>query len=139
MKKILTRKIGVIERKKLEEYVEKAKLPKLDFEVYFEYNSAEIKPESLVVLDKLGAALKDPALATSNYLVNGHTDAKGGDAYNQELSERRAAAVVAYLAGHHYIDSNYLKPIGYGESRLKVPAYPEDASNRRVEIVNLAY
>jgi outer membrane protein OmpA-like peptidoglycan-associated protein len=139
IKQILTRKIGVIEREKVKEIVEKAKLPKLDFEIYFEYDSAEIKPESLPVLDKLGAALKDPALATSNYLVNGHTDAKGSDSYNQELSERRAAAVVAYLAGHHYIEVSYLKAIGYGESQPRDPAYPENAANRRVEIVNLSF
>ena len=139
IKQILTRKIGVIEREKVKEIVEKAKLPKLDFAVYFEYNSADLKPELLPVLDKLGAALKDPALANLTYLVNGHTDAKGSEAYNQELSERRAAAVVTYLAQYHKVDVSYLKSIGYGETQLKDPAYPEDALNRRVEIVNLTY
>ena len=69
--------------------------------------------------------------------MNGHTDAKGSEGYNQELSERRAAAVVTYLAQYHKVDVSYLKAIGYGETQLKDPAYPEDALNRRVEIVNL--
>ena len=135
----LKRSIGVVQREKVAEIVEKAKLPKLDFEIYFEYDSDRILPESLPVLDKLGNALHNPALASSKYLVNGHTDAKGSDGYNQELSERRAAAVVAYLAQYHGIDAGYLQPLGYGESRLKDPAYPDDAANRRVEIVNLTY
>jgi outer membrane protein OmpA-like peptidoglycan-associated protein len=142
----LTRAIGVVpkeeKREKLAELdamVEAAQLPKLDFAIYFEYDSADIATQSLPTLDQLGAALASPELQGMSYLVNGHTDAKGSDAYNQSLSERRAETVAAYLARHHGIDPTKLKPLGYGESRLKDAADPEAAVNRRVEIVNLTY
>lgn len=136
---ILKRSIGVEEREAVVEIVKDAELPKLDFEIYFEFDSAGIKAESLPVLDQLGKALKNPALAASGYLVNGHTDAKGSDDYNQSLSEERARAVVAYLVEHHGLDGYRLKPIGFGESHLKDKDYPEAAENRRVEVVNLTY
>jgi outer membrane protein OmpA-like peptidoglycan-associated protein len=142
----LTRAIAVVPKEEKQEklaeldaVVEAAKLPKLDFPIYFEYDSADIATPSLATLDQLGTALASADLKGMSYLVNGHTDAKGSDAYNQSLSERRAETVAAYLARHHGIDPAKLKPFGYGESRLKEAADPEAAVNRRVEIVNLTY
>lgn len=74
--------------------------------------------------------------------VDGHTDAKGDDAYNQALSERRAAAVKAWLAGNARIPADHMGTRGYGETRPVAPnARPDGADdpagrqrNRRVEI-----
>ena len=69
-------------------------------------------------------------------LVEGHTDSKGREAYNQKLSERRAKAVYDYLVEELSISTQRLETVGYGESR---PAYTNDteigrALNRRVEL-----
>ena len=66
--------------------------------------------------------------------LEGHTDATGSEGYNLRLSERRATAVVAYLAGRG-VARERLQAAGYGEQRL-LPAYaPGDDRQRRVEIV----
>ncbi len=72
---------------------------------------------------------------SSQFLVIGHTDAQGPKAYNQDLSERRAKAVVKWLI-NHYVDEDRLTPIGYGESALLCRENTEKAHklNRRVEI-----
>ena len=133
---VLSRSIGVVERKKIVEITEKAELPRLDFTINFAFDSAEIDPKSYPTLDTLAAALKGEALYASRFLVNGHTDAKGSDDYNVELSQRRANAVVQYLTDEHGVDMARLTPIGFGESNLKDAADGEAAANRRVEIIN---
>jgi outer membrane protein OmpA-like peptidoglycan-associated protein len=132
---ILSRSIGIVERKKIVELTEKAQLPRLDFAITFEYDSAEIRSGSYHILDTLAEALKTDALQATNFLVNGHTDAKGSDDYNQELSQRRADAVAAYLVDRHDISADRLQAIGFGESKLKDDGDPESADNRRVEII----
>jgi outer membrane protein OmpA-like peptidoglycan-associated protein len=134
---ILSRSIGVVERKKIVEITEKAELPKLDFSITFGFDSAEIDQGSYGTLDNLAAALKSNDLATYRFLVNGHTDSKGSDDYNLELSQRRANAVVQYLVSRHDVSPGRLKAIGFGETTLKDVNDGEAASNRRVEIVNL--
>jgi outer membrane protein OmpA-like peptidoglycan-associated protein len=54
-------------------------------------------------LDQLGEALTNPALASSNFRIAGHTDTVGDSAVNQALSEQRAAAVKAYLEAKYGI------------------------------------
>src|SRR3954468_11302060 len=67
--------------------------PSIDLQVNFEYASAKLTTDVLLVLDNLGRALNDPALKDSRFRIAGHTDAAGGDAYNQRLSEERAWTV----------------------------------------------
>ena len=134
---ILSRSIGVVERKKIVEITEKADLPKLDFFITFGFDSAEIDQGSYGTLDNLAAALKSNDLASYRFLVNGHSDSKGSDAYNLELSQRRANAVVQYLVSQHEVNPSRLKAIGFGETTLKDVNDGEAAANRRVEIVNL--
>ena len=71
-------------------------------------------------------------------MIEGHTDAKGGDGYNQNLSELRARAVQRYLIEHFGIAESRLMARGFGKTRLLDPAHPEDGVNRRVQVVNLS-
>lgn len=106
--------------------------------INFEYNSAELKQDALITLDRLAAALKDKKLAGLDFLIGGHTDAVGSDRYNDMLSDKRAASVKRYLVSHSGIEANRLLDKGFGESRLLDPQHPLDGVNRRVQIVTLA-
>ncbi|MGY4300179.1 outer membrane protein OmpA-like peptidoglycan-associated protein [Bradyrhizobium sp. i1.4.4] len=64
--------------------------PNIDLEITFDYNSANISAKSLASVQALGRALTSPDLKGSTFVVAGHTDAAGGEGYNQDLSERRA-------------------------------------------------
>lgn len=132
-----TRGLKVEMKEKLVEIVERNDLPRIDIDIRFAYNSADILPSSRGEVDALGHALRAPALAGARIALNGHTDAIGSDPYNMELSERRAEAVRDYLARHHGIDEYRLIAVGFGKRRLKNVHYPEAAENRRVEVVNL--
>ena len=71
--------------------------PNIDLEITFDYNSADISAKSMPSVQALGRALTSPDLKGSTFVVAGHTDAAGGDAYNQDLSERRADSIKRYL------------------------------------------
>lgn len=84
--------------------------------IYYDPNSADIKQESVAKLDKIiGAMAQNKTLKLS---INSHTDSKGEDAYNINLSEKRAQKVMQYfiLQG---IEKERLKAKGYGESMIK--------------------
>lgn len=132
-----TRGLRVEMKAKLADIVERNDLPRIDIEIRFAYNSAEITPEARADLDALGRALLADSLVDARIALNGHTDAAGGEAYNMELSEHRAEAVRDYLIRHHGINGERLIAAGFGESRLKIRSHPEAAENRRVEVVNL--
>jgi len=111
--------------------------PSVDLhEVYFEFNSAEITAEAEPQLRELGAALRDPRLKGSNISIGGHTDAIGGDAFNQRLSERRAATIKWYLVDNFRLPPANLHAVGYGRQRPKNRTDLFAPENRRVEIVN---
>jgi outer membrane protein OmpA-like peptidoglycan-associated protein len=133
-----TRQITVEERQEITHVVEENDLPAIDLEVFFNFDSAEITPEALPILKKLGAALSDEKLKGSVFLVAGHTDAKGSDAYNLTLSDQRAKAVAGFLAENFHIDPKQLVAVGFGEEKLKNPENPLAAENRRVQVVNMA-
>lgn len=107
------------------------------FRVEFDFNSVVIRPESRTILDRVGAVMTAPAAGATRFRVVGHTDSVGGDAANLALSERRAKAVVEYLAARHRIDPSRLEASGRGARELLLPAQPKAAANRRVEIINL--
>ena len=109
----------------------------IDLEVTFKLGSAKLTKPARELLDRLGTALRDEKLASSRFEVVGHTDASGGRALNQALSEKRARSVVSYLIKHHRIDTKRLTALGKGEDALKDPLRPGNGGNRRVEIVNL--
>jgi len=110
--------------------------PKIDLEINFDYNSDRVSAKSLPSVQALGRALANPDLKGSTFIVAGHTDAAGSDAYNQELSERRADSIKRYLVEKSGISSTDLVTAGYGKTKLKDPANPLADVNRRVQVVN---
>ena len=70
-------------------------------------------------------------------MVAGHTDAAGGEEYNQNLSERRAESIKKYLVDKYGINGTDLVTVGYGKSKLKDPGQPMAEANRRVQVVNM--
>jgi outer membrane protein OmpA-like peptidoglycan-associated protein len=112
--------------------------PRVRLPVYFEFNSAELKPEARDLLVKVSDALTTEDLEAFNFSVEGHTDNFGKENYNQGLSRRRADAVKAFLASRG-VESKRLQPIGRGED-MPVDSNDNEAGrqhNRRVEIINL--
>ena len=89
--------------------------PNIDLEITFDYNSADITTSSLPIVQALGNALTNPNLKGSTFMVAGHTDAAGGEAYNQDLSERRADTIKRYLVDNFRISSTDLIAVGYGK------------------------
>ncbi len=111
--------------------------PNIDLEINFDYNSADISTKSMPSVQALGKALTNPDLKGSTFVVAGYTDAAGGEAYNQDLSERRADAIKRYLTDKFGIAGSDLVTVGYGKTKLKDPANPMAEANRRVQVVNL--
>jgi outer membrane protein OmpA-like peptidoglycan-associated protein len=101
--------------------------------IQFKYDSSEIEPASDAVLEQLYEGLRagDSAAIT----IEGHTSDEGTDAYNQSLSERRAAAVRADLI-RRGLPAARLRTSGAGEARPIADNQDEGGRsiNRRVEI-----
>ena len=129
-----TRSITPDERRKVLEIA--SDKPNINLEIPFDFNSAVIGPPAVPALTRLGRALTDPDLAGITFLIAGHTDAKGSDSYNQDLSERRAEAVKRYLAEQFKLAPEQLLAIGFGKTKLKNAADSFAGENRRVQIVN---
>ena len=105
--------------------------------INFEFNKAIIKPDSYPILDAIVAALRgNPDILLVE--IAGHTDERGDDGYNLELSNRRAAAVRDYLV-HHGVAPGRLGSQGYGETHPIDKRSTERAwtVNRRVEFLIL--
>jgi outer membrane protein OmpA-like peptidoglycan-associated protein len=130
-----TRSLSLGERQEIAELA--ATKPKIDLEIQFDYNSADISKNSMKAVQELGKALSSSDLKGSTFVVAGHTDAIGGEAYNQDLSERRADTIKKYLSEKYGIAGSDLVTVGYGESKPKDANAPMDPSNRRVQVVNM--
>jgi outer membrane protein OmpA-like peptidoglycan-associated protein len=130
-----TRSLSYAEREEIADIVKDK--PKIDLEINFEYNSAEISPKSLESVEALGRALSSSDLKGSTFVVAGHTDAAGGEGYNQDLSERRADAIKRRLVEKYGINGTDLVTVGYGKSKLKDANQPMAEANRRVQVVNM--
>ena len=131
-----TRSLSLGERQEIAEIA--ATKPKIDLEIQFDYNSAEIAKTSVTAVQELGKALSDANLKGSTFVVAGHTDSIGSEGYNQDLSERRADTIKRYLTEKYGINGADLVTVGYGESQPKDPKAPMDPVNRRVQVVNMA-
>jgi outer membrane protein OmpA-like peptidoglycan-associated protein len=130
-----TRSLSSTEREEIATIVKDK--PKIDLEINFDYNSADISAKSLPSVQALGRALTNPDLKGSTFIVAGHTDAAGGEAYNQDLSERRADSIKKYLVEKFSIASSDLVTVGYGKTKLKDPSNPLADVNRRVQVANM--
>lgn len=99
--------------------------------VFFDFDRAELKPESYVELDKLADYLRTNTIRIE---IGGHTDDQGSDEYNDRLSENRAKAVYDYLVGKG-IPADRLRYKGYGKRVPIADNTTEEgrAANRRTE------
>jgi outer membrane protein OmpA-like peptidoglycan-associated protein len=115
-----------------------AKTGRVDvYSIYFAFNSDEIREESEPTLQQIAEVLRrhpDWKLA-----IEGHTDSIAGDAYNLQLSQKRAAAVKNTLVSKKSIAGARLTTAGFGESRPKDTndTLEGRARNRRVELVKV--
>lgn len=101
--------------------------------ITFAYNDSTVQPQFQPVLNEVAQVLAE---YPKTYIdVMGHTDSDGTEAYNQALSERRAASVGSYLNGHG-VQSARIATRGYGEMQPIASNETVDgkAANRRVEI-----
>jgi outer membrane protein OmpA-like peptidoglycan-associated protein len=130
-----TRGLSVEERSDLPEAV--SDRPSVDLEVYFDFDSSAITVEAKPTLTSLGKALQAKELKGQSFLLAGHTDATGDRTYNQDLSERRAAAVKHYLIENFGVPEPELVATGLGQDQLKIPNDPTAAKNRRVQVINV--
>jgi outer membrane protein OmpA-like peptidoglycan-associated protein len=110
----------------------------LNTDILFDFDHADLKPEAEPPLQKVAAVLK--TYPRANTLIEGYTDGKGDDDYNQKLSERRAASVRNWLSLHGV--STAMTTRGWGKSKPVAANTKPDGSddpdgrqkNRRVEI-----
>lgn len=111
----------------------------LSSDVLFDFDRADLRPAAVPSLQKVVTVLGSYPASTAT--IEGHTDSKGNDSYNQKLSERRAAAVRDWLRSHGA--ANPMTTRGWGAKKPIVPNTkpggaddPEGRQkNRRVEIV----
>jgi outer membrane protein OmpA-like peptidoglycan-associated protein len=110
--------------------------------IYYNFNDATLRPDARKDLDLVVSLMKQqPAITVE---LASHTDCRGNDRYNEELSQRRANGVVEYLVTQG-IGRNRLRPVGYGESEPRNKCTDgsdcteqEHARNRRTEVRILA-
>ncbi len=111
----------------------------LDLSVDFRTGSAELTPAAQSTIDRLGAALADPKLASYRFRIEGHTDTVGEDDENLKLSQARAETVAGYLEKTYGVAADRLVSLGMGKQGLLVPTPDQtnEARNRRVHVVNV--
>lgn len=104
-------------------------------EIKFGYDSAELTAEAKQQLNPFGEAVASEKLQNKKFIVEGHTDAIGGDAHNIPLSEERAAAVKRFFVENYHIDASRIEIVGKGSNGLLDPSNPDSEVNRRVRII----
>ncbi len=106
---------------------------RVELDVKFDFDKAQVKPESYGDIKALADFMKQYPSTTT--VVEGHTDSVGSDAYNQKLSERRANAVRDVLVKQYGVEGNRVDAVGYGETRPVADNATAEgrAINRRVE------
>jgi outer membrane protein OmpA-like peptidoglycan-associated protein len=107
----------------------------LPADVLFDFDKADIRPDAEAALSKVALVIR--SYPTSRVRLEGHTDSKGDDRYNQKLSERRAQSVRDWLVQKGKIDAARLIPLGFGETK---PVATNDTDegrqkNRRLDVV----
>jgi outer membrane protein OmpA-like peptidoglycan-associated protein len=102
----------------------------------FKFDSSQITSDSATTLNTLAKALVSEELRTLDFMIEGHTDAKGTPDYNLKLSQQRAAAVKTHLA-RLGVDVQHLQSQGKGDTELINTQDRFAAENRRVKIITI--
>jgi outer membrane protein OmpA-like peptidoglycan-associated protein len=107
----------------------------LPADVLFDFDKADIRPDAASALAKVATIIR--AYPSGTVTLEGHTDAKGDDAYNQRLSDQRAGSVGRWLTERERIDAAKLTARGWGERKPVASNDTEQGrqKNRRVEVV----
>ncbi len=106
--------------------------PRADLMIGFERNSARISGEGIASAKIFAQSLLTPDLSGKRFVIEGHTDLRGGRQTNMALSARRAQAVTDYLVSQG-VDRSRLMSRGIGPDVPLPGRSPSDPSNRRVE------
>lgn len=101
-------------------------------EVNFELNSARLDDQARQTLQEVAKAMLQPALGKCRFTVEGHTDARGSEKLNQNLSAQRAEAVRVFLI-RNSVDASRLTAVGKGARELLNTADPLADENRRAQ------
>ena len=107
----------------------------LPADVLFDFDKSDIRSDAAAALAKLATIIR--AQPKGHTRIEGHTDSKGDDAYNQKLSERRAESVKKWLVEKDGLDGSRMTTKGWGEAK---PVAPNDTDanrqkNRRVQAI----
>jgi outer membrane protein OmpA-like peptidoglycan-associated protein len=105
-----------------------------DLMLTFELASANLTAEAMREAEVFARSVQLPVLAAKRFVIEGHTDSIGGQAYNQDLSRRRAEAVAGYLS-RFGVGRERLQVKGYGFDRPLPGRSRRSPANRRVEAV----
>jgi outer membrane protein OmpA-like peptidoglycan-associated protein len=128
---------GIVNDEEMDELL--ADAPKVGALVLFDFDSATIKNDSLALLEEFAKAFQNDLLKDAVFVIAGHTDNKGADAYNLKLSRRRAEAVKQVLVSQYQIEEHRLLIKAYGEEKPFVSNDTAEgrAQNRRVEFMRV--
>jgi outer membrane protein OmpA-like peptidoglycan-associated protein len=110
-------------------------------DVLFDFDRANIKPQAASTLKQAASMIRDKAIGVVR--IEGHTDSKGSDAYNQRLSEKRANSVKTWLINKERLKNIKFRTYGFGAKKPVASNTNPDGSdnpngrqkNRRVEII----
>jgi outer membrane protein OmpA-like peptidoglycan-associated protein len=113
----------------------------LPADILFDFDKAVIRPDAEKPMREIADLLRDKA--HRNVVIEGYTDSLGGDAYNQKLSERRAAAVKTWLVSREGLRTTPFATMGFGPRNPVAPNKNPDGSdnpegrqlNRRVTLI----
>lgn len=104
--------------------------------IRFGTNEAFVREEQMQSLDAIASIVERIVRKYPNevFMIEGHTDAPGSDAYNNRLSKLRAEAIKKALVSYYVIPARNLRTVGLGERFLKIPTAEAEGENRRVSI-----
>jgi outer membrane protein OmpA-like peptidoglycan-associated protein len=104
--------------------------------IRFGFNEAFVREEEVDNLDQIASVIERVLAKYPRevFLIEGHTDAVGSDAYNVRLSKLRAEAVKKALSTYYIIPAKNLQTVGLGERYLKIPTAEAEQENRRVSL-----
>ncbi len=111
--------------------------PRINFEINFPKNSADLTEPSRASLDELAIALRSGSYGEMRFMLGGHTDQDGDEAVNKPLSQARAEAARTYLVTKHRVPLNQLVARGFGASeplRQVEKSLQDKRYNRRVDL-----